>query len=101
LPCSRAVRRSERASLSITRKPRANAILTTAFIWIEGSSTEFPVLVVGDANGATRRTQIGTYDRKLARKALGPFERDELFVDDEIKMEVGHVNRFKSIRART
>jgi dihydroorotase-like cyclic amidohydrolase len=32
LPCSRAVRRSERASLSIIRKPRANAILTTAFI---------------------------------------------------------------------
>jgi hypothetical protein len=74
---------------------------------IKGSPIEFPVLAVGDANGATPRTQVWTHDRKLACEALGPFERDlsvfedhaaltlELFVDDEIKMEVGHVSRLQ------
>jgi hypothetical protein len=74
---------------------------------IERSPTEFPVLAVGDPNGASPRSQIWTHDRKLACEAFGPFERAlsvfedhaaltfELFVDDEIKIKVGHANRLQ------
>src|SRR5271169_1568520 len=74
---------------------------------IKRRPVEFPVLAVGNANGATSRTQLWTYDRKLGCQAIGFIERDmsvfedhaalvfELFAYDEIKIKVGHTNRLQ------
>jgi hypothetical protein len=68
---------------------------------------DFPVLAVGNSNGATSRTQLWTYDRKLGCQAIGFIERDvriledhttlisELFADNEIKIKIRHTNRLQ------
>jgi hypothetical protein len=88
--------------------PRASPVTTRLHpYWdrIERRAIELSVLVIRYTNGATPRTQIRTHDRKLAGEALGFFECDlsvfedhaaltfEFFVHDEIKTEVGHVDR--------
>src|SRR4029450_5305975 len=69
---------------------------------LDRSTVEFFTVDVGDANGASSRTQLGTNDAKLAREAISLIDRIfgifeyhaalafELRADDEIKIEVWH-----------
>ena len=75
---------------------------------LDRSTVELVTVSVGNAYGASCRTQLGTNDAKLAREAIGFIDRVicvfedhaalafEVRADDEIKIEVWHRNPLPS-----
>src|SRR6266403_4211905 len=77
---------------------------------VDRSTVELVTVCVGNAHGISPRTQLRTSDTKFAREAISLIDRDfcvfedhaalvfEIFADDEIKIEVGHLNRLPSFQ---
>jgi hypothetical protein len=70
---------------------------------VDRSTVELLTIFVSNSHGTSPRTQLRTDDTKLARETISLIDRDfcvfedhatlvfEIFADDEIKIEVGHL----------
>src|SRR5207302_10743876 len=77
---------------------------------VDRSTVELLTVCVSDSHGTSPRTQLRTDDAKLARETISLIDRDfcvfedhatlvfEIFADDEVEIEVGHLNHLPSFQ---
>ena len=74
------------------------------------STVELLAVCVSNSHGTSPRTQLRTDDANLARETISLIDRDfcifedhaalvfEIFADDEVEIEVGHLNHLPSFQ---